>query len=384
MNLSIIADGYPYAELNDFVFVQQLCNEMTRQGHKITVIAPQSITKNFFRRIPKRPYKRIEKIEGGEIIIYCPAFLSIGKIGKKIGLLRNMRRNGISKIIKKLDPKPDAIYGHFWHNGFAGYKATKELGLPLFVATGESIISQGVKTQEERDFVDYLTGLIAVSTKNLNESRQRKLLNDKHYTIIPNAIDNSVFKTHEKTKCRTVLGFPTDSFIVAFVGGFIQRKGPDRVAAAIRQLNNPKIKSIFIGKSQDSTNITPECDGILYKGSVKHEKLPLYLNAADVFVLPTLNEGCCNAIIEAMACGLPIISSDRDFNHDILDETNAILIDPNNIDQIANAINRIYIDVNLRERMQKSSIKKAKDLTLSQRAGKIIDFLKSNISTSDN
>ena len=81
------------------------------------------------------------------------------------------------------------------------------------------------------------------------------------------------------------------------------------------------------------------------------------MNAADVFVLPTLAEGCCNAILEAMACGLPIISSNLPFNWDILNDKNSILIDPNNINQIADAIQRLRDSPKLRSEMSEEALK---------------------------
>ena len=95
-------------------------------------------------------------------------------------------------------------------------------------------------------------------------------------------------------------------------------------------------------------------------------------------MLPTLAEGCCNAIIEAMACGLPIISSDLQFNDDILNEKNSIRIDSNNIDQIADAIRYLKDNPKVRETMSAASLEKAKELDIKNRAKKIIQFIREN------
>lgn len=96
---------------------------------------------------------------------------------------------------------------------------------------------------------------------------------------------------------------------------------------------------------------------------------------SDVFVLPTLREGCCNAVVEAMACGLPIISSDLPFNWDVLNQTNSVLIDPYNIDEIADAINSFYEDSSKRALLSKGALSTAKDLTIEERSRKILKFI---------
>ena len=99
-----------------------------------------------------------------------------------------------------------------------------------------------------------------------------------------------------------------------------------------------------------------------YNDNLNQCKLVYYLNAADFFILPTLAEGCCNAIIEAIACGLPVISSDLPFNRDILDESNSILVDPTDITSIQEAIVRLYENIDLRKQLSYGSIQKAKSL----------------------
>lgn len=142
-------------------------------------------------------------------------------------------------------------------------------------------------------------------------------------------------------------------------------------------MNDESIKSIFIGSkiSDQKIDYSPNCPGIVFCGKLPHEKIPIYLNCADVFVLPTLAEGCSNSIAEAMACGLPIISSDLDFNHDILDETNSILINPLDVTAIAGSIRFLKDNPIKRHKMSLASLRKAKELDLATRAVKILNFM---------
>jgi len=76
-----------------------------------------------------------------------------------------------------------------------------------------------------------------------------------------------------------------------------------------------------------------------------------------------------------MSCGLPIISSDLPCNEDILNNKNAILIDPENTTDIKNAILKLYQDEKLLSDMAEASIKYSESLTLKERAIKIVDFI---------
>ena len=215
-----------------------------------------------------------------------------------------------------------------------------------------------------------------MSTKNQNECLELNVVEKDKSIVIPNAIDQNLFRKLDKTACRRELGLCADDFIVTFVGQFMTRKGTLRLNEALKKIGDKDIKAVFIGSGLED----PDYEGIVYKGRVTHDDVPKWLNAADVFVLPTLNEGCCNAIIEAMACGLPVISSNLAFNWDVLNEENSIMIDPNSIDEISDAIVVLKEDVAKRERMAISALKTAASLRIEQRALKIIDFINKRIS----
>lgn len=367
MNILVITPDYPNRYKVHYPFVKQLVDEFARQGHKCTVIAPYSITKNM------RLY--LAKEYDGEVMVYRPNHLSFSnlKIGK-VRLSDLFRRRAIKRATKWLPVKPNVVYCHFWECAIEAYSYAKSENIPLFVATGESSITaintSGSVTSEMSDFIK---GVICVSSKNKEESIKLGLTTEDKCLVKPNAVNSELFKKLDKTECRKKLGLPQDAFIVSFVGAFIERKGVLRVANAIKQLNGESVYSCFIGRGAQN----PDCENILHKGGLRHEEIPTYLNASDVFVLPTLAEGCCNAIVEAMSCGLPIISSNLPFNWDVLDDSNSIMIDPNDVGAIANAIVTLRDDKKLRRRMADASLAKAQSLTIDQRAKNIIDFIKS-------
>src|SRR5690606_16475453 len=104
----------------------------------------------------------------------------------------------------------------------------------------------------------------------------------------------------DKQQCRRKLKLPESAFIVVFVGHFVDRKGPLRVLEAINKVGGD-VKGLFLGRGIQK----PIGSAVLHAAPVPNEELPYWLNAADVMMLPTLAEGSCNAINEAMACRLP-------------------------------------------------------------------------------
>jgi len=370
MKICVLCSGYPTPKSAANVFVAKLCDEFAELGHNVTVIAPQSISNTLIRNGQNSPSYFEHKTRSGHIVrVFRPHIVSFGTIFLLNKLNSPLRNLVIRSVLREIGEQ-DVYYGHFWFNAYSLYRAIKDTGKPLFVATGESIINFRTK---DIAFKEYIKGVICVSTKNKEESISCKLTTDEKCIIIPNAIDNSVFQKMDKQKCREELGIASNLFVVIYVGQINRRKGFDRLAAAIDSINDPQIGVVFLGRVMEGKK--PQCKGIVKLGFAGQEEIVKYLNASDVFVLPTRAEGCCNAIIEAMACGLPIISSDLPFNYDVLDNQNSILIDPDNVEQIASAIERIKNNVEMMKSLANCSLKRARSLTLSNRASRIINFI---------
>ncbi len=123
----------------------------------------------------------------------------------------------------------------------------------------------------------------------------------------------------------------------------------------------------------------PEGSNILFCGKLQHEIIPKYLSAADFFILPTKAEGCCNAIVEAMACGLPIISANGAYNDDILSDEYSIRTDPDDIHAMAEAIRTLQDNPEKRVSMSVAAAEASRRFDIFDRACAIIEFMQHQI-----
>lgn len=379
MRICFITDRYPTDEYPVNTFLDKLICEMAEQGVECTVIVPyRPIVDKIKKKNYKTPFYRERVTASGKIIkIYNPTyFWGTKKIFAGINMAQiglNLFVRCVDKVIKKQKLEFDAVYGHFiLPSGFAAAQIGKKYNKPSFFAYGESsydIVGNSFSDEEIRNKLSNISGVIAVSGKNRDELLEHRVIDSERIRVFPNAIDTAVFRVMDKNAARKKLGIDNDDFVVAFVGSFINRKGSKRLSAALDKVSG--VKSIFIGAGSEE----PTCDNIIHKGRLPHDKIPEYLNAADVFVLPTLAEGCCNAIVEAMACGLPVISSNLPFNDDILTDENSIRVDPNDIDAIAEAIKKLKGNPVLRQHMAEAALETAKSLTIQKRTENILAFI---------
>ncbi len=380
--LCVSADGYPYEGSSEFSFVRELCVALAEENIDITIIAPQSLFGIFLAKKKKIP-EYYEDVSNSNIIrVYRPFSWSLGSRFLKYQYKTNIW--AIKKTIKDHNLHFDAYYGHFWHCAYQLYPIAKYFSKPLYVASGEShiFLADDFGSNKISPFLKYVRNVICVSSKNRDDSISLGYATADKCIVLPNGFNNKKFyPVDNKVALRKEFGLPEEAFLVAFTGAFIERKGADRVSDAIKSTGETSIKGIFIGKPQEgNAPYLPDPKTVAFSGYVSHEKIRDLLCCADIFVLPTYQEGCCNAIVEAMACGLPIVSSDRSFNYDILDDSNSIMVEPSDVGAISNAIIKLKSDEHLRQKLREGSIRKSKSLSIEQRAKIIKGILFEDIS----
>jgi teichuronic acid biosynthesis glycosyltransferase TuaC len=336
MKIQVISPNYPsnkYPE--EGVFVRNITAKWAELGNNVDVIHPAKISFLNLKGVTTR-FGPNEKV-------YRPVRFSYSS--KKVFCfdthLWSLKSfvDACQKQSHQLEV-PNFIYAKFLLTGaYAGVMIKKRLDVPVIADIGESVLLEnlsGKKLELARYVASRLDGAVCVSERLKSELIQLGLPRDR-ILLLPNQADPVKFRKMDRMQCRTNLGLPQDAFIVSFVGGFIHRKGPDRVLQAIeflRSNGHQNIFGVFLGKG----GITIEGGGVLIASPVNHDELPAWLNASNVFVLPTLAEGSCNAIEEAKSVGLPIVTANIPDVAEQVSSTESILVNPLNPQEIANAI----------------------------------------------
>lgn len=337
MHIAVVSNNYPknFAP-NHGAFVYNLVQKLASLA-EVTVISTLKVHEVFKYR------------EGGYGDEKCQVVrpITISLSNKKIGLIDTGKltqffaKVSVKRALSGLNKIPDVIYCHFFSNAVSVLGYAEENNLPFVVASGESTYSffDNLPSETKTRLIEKVDKVICVSQSNMDRLLQRGFSKEK-MELVPNAVDYDVFKPMDKIECKKKLGYSNEDFVVGFIGHFIERKGPNRVIQAIQYIDDPSIKLVCVGdggaliENNFTTVLSP----------MPSNQLPEVFSAFDVFVLPTLHEGHCNVIEEAMACGIPVISSKGTSVEEQLQDGKGVLVDPMSIEEIANAISNLKED----------------------------------------
>jgi glycosyltransferase involved in cell wall biosynthesis len=157
--------------------------------------------------------------------------------------------------------------------------------------------------------------------------------------VVGNGVDTRRFHPVERTAARSKYGLPPDARVLVTVGGLVERKGVHRVIDCLPALlgHHPDLHYLIVGGDSPEGDMRPELDAqvarlglvgrVHFLGTLPPDELKWPLSAADAFVLATRNEGWANVFLEAMACGLPVVTTDVGGNREVVcrDELGSIV-----------------------------------------------------------
>lgn len=172
-------------------------------------------------------------------------------------------------------------------------------------------------------------------------------LDNKHCYVTHSFYEIGKFIIKDKSLMKKKLGFSLDRKIVFFAGALRKVKNIDSLINAISLFSTETIQLIIAGEGPEINNLTNLVQKnnltsiVSFVGSLNTLQIIDFFNAADVFCLPSHNEGFGNVIIESLLCGTPVVASRvGEIPKHLKDGVNGYLFNPNNINEIAQAIHK--------------------------------------------
>jgi glycosyltransferase involved in cell wall biosynthesis len=319
--------------------VFEISKRLTLKGHEVHVLTSSS-----------EGAPSYEIMEG--ISVYRVEYIDLTKIFGLQTIVSFRIDKMMVKLIKSI--KPDIINAHnlFFYSSLIA--AREKMNYPLVTTLHLSNIDQiggfsgfFAKTYERtigKYIINRSDRLIAVSKSVRKQALSLGAL-EKRIDVIPNAVDPNIFKPRKETN---------QELKVVYVGRLISNKGPQFFIDAAEKIskNLPNISFTMIGDGPMLNVLKTR----IYKHGLNNKinligtvpKLSEILPKYDILIRPSLTEGMPLTILEGMACGLAVISSNVAGVPEIItDNVNGLLISPGKVDEIESAVTRLVTNQEL-------------------------------------
>lgn len=267
------------------------------------------------------------------IDVFHPRFFSVPGLFKRFdGILMAIGALGTLRRLKRAG-RLDIIDAHFaYPDGYAATLLGRWLGRPTTI-TLRGTETRHAGTPALRTRVLSALGR-AASIFSVSESLRKVALdlgvNEDKVRVVGNGVDTAKFHPVDKQAARAELGLSASAPVLISVGGLTERKGFHRVLEVMPRLlaQHPGLQFLIVGGASAEGDwrgrletLVAQLDlsaSVRFLGVLDPEHLKMPLSAADVFVLATRNEGWANVFLEAMACGLPVITTDVGGNQEVV------------------------------------------------------------------
>lgn len=357
--IAVYSSLFPSAQQpNAGLFIRERMFRM-RPYAPIVVVSPQpwfplqSLIRRFVPGYrPSMPAREVQD----DVTVHFPRFLSVpGALRWLDGwsmalctwpLMRRLQREGGVGII-------DA---HFAYPcGQAAVLLGRWLRLPVAVTlrgTETRHLDTPKLRQRVIDAVSSATIVFSVSA-SLRHALVRAGAEGRRIHVVGNGVDLDKFHRVPRAEARAALGLPADVPVLVSVGGLVERKGFHRVIDLLPALRKrfPGLRYLVVGGASPEGDMSAALraqvarlqleQAVTFTGPVAPQDLKLVLGAADVFVLATANEGWANVFLEAMACGLPVVTTGVGGNAEVVcDPSLGIVVPFGDADALREAVAR--------------------------------------------
>jgi teichuronic acid biosynthesis glycosyltransferase TuaC len=303
------------------VFVLNRLAAMAEEGARLDVIQP----------IPYLPLakplpvwgKDPERVQRGLRVTHAPMLYVPGVLKSADGMwLARSIHHAIARLHRR-DPI-DVIDAHFaYPEGVGCELVARRLGIPFCVTIrgfeNEYVHRAGVGPQMLGAMRRAL-GCISVSY-SLQELAHAHGVSPERTRVIHNAIDARTFSWGDPSQARSALGVDANAKLIVSVGHLVSRKRHHVLIEAFARVQRaaPTAQLVIIGAAAFEPDYPQQlrelarargvAEFVRFAGNIPPHDVARWLQAADLFALGTAREGCCNAVLEALAVGAPVVTT---------------------------------------------------------------------------
>ncbi len=250
----------------------------------------------------------------------------------------------------------DLIDAHFaYPDGMAAYVLARVFRCPVTVTLRGTIVPLSRYRLRRMQIAWTLRGATRIFSvsHSLKDVATALGIPPASIRVIPNGVDTSAFRPGSRSDARRALGLSPDRVIVLSVGSCSMRKGHQRVLAALPAVvaRCPHLLYVVVGGPSMEGDTEPLLRRSIHElgldehvrlvGTRPHAEIPQWLRAADLFCLATSNEGRANVLLEALASGLPVVTTRVGGSAEVVREgQNGLLVAPGDIDGLSRALLR--------------------------------------------
>ena len=216
----------------------------------------------------------------------------------------------------------------------------------------------------------WIDKIIAITPWELKDIQKHGGKKNK-ITVIPNGMDNILFKKVENNQFRKQHNIPKDAKLVLFFGRLNPTKGVDKLAEAALEIFKKRDDTYFVflgpdeGMKDKVVEILKGQDKVRILGPIRgKDKIAEMYQATDMYCLPSYREGLPLTLFEAMASGLPIVASPvNGIPYEMDDPENGFFVKYGDVPGLIEKITKLLDDKELREKIAKNNKEKAKKYT---------------------
>jgi glycosyltransferase involved in cell wall biosynthesis len=334
----VSSDLYPFVVGGIAIHIDEMSKTQTWLGHDVTVYT--SLWNNEPKSEIRNNYS-IKRFSGITI------------------LRNNISPNMLYALIKNRH-RHDIIHAHSHLYASTNIAAlVRRLGSSPLVITNHGLISQTVPLWIQKIYLPTIGKWTFKSADRIicyTENEKLKLIrlgiDSEKIVIIHNGIDPNIFSPTKKEKYANQ---------ILWIGKFVPGKGAEYLIEAFNILVKewPDLKLLMIGNGplkEDIKQKIRELDignNIIMKEFVPNSELPETYQNSDVFVLPSLNEGVPRTILEAMACGIPVVCTELPQLVDVVDSC-GLLVPVKDSQALAEGISKIMSDRDMSQKFGKN------------------------------